>query len=375
MIALCVGSVLAQEKTKDALLTPSVDGKICYTNGGDIWKMDADGSNRMLVINAGTNDIEPAWSPDGRKIVFKSDRDVPPGRGLYSVNADGTGLTLLVSGDANSDPAWSPDGTKIAFAANRDGLITSIYIMDPDGSNITRLTNQLPFSDSGPVWSPDGTRMIFETNQGLGSNIGIINLDGTGRAVIGAGRFPAWSPDGTKVVFSFPPQGSGNQLFIMNPNGTGVVQVTNGNFIDQYPAWKSDGQKIVFARNISGTIGLWTMNADGTGQASFADTNTIGNGYSDWQRDYSPVPVTVSGRVQTSSGYGIPGVFVTLSGEGGIFGAARSNSFGYFKFDAVAVQQSYTVSISNRKYQFSNTIQVVVVNDTVGNITFTATED
>ena len=280
--------------------TPAVNGKICYTNGGDIWKMDADGSNRVSVIDAGTNDIQPVWSPGGGKIAFKSDRDVAPGRGLYSVNADGTGLTLLTSGDGNADPAWSPDGTRIAFASNRDNLITSIYLMNPDGSNVTRLTNQLPFSDAGPVWSPDGTRMVFETNQGLGSNIGIINLDGTGRAVIGAGQFPAWSPDGAKIIFSrVPPAESSYQLFTMNPDGSGVTQLTSGNFNDQYPAWSPDGQKIVFVRNISGTVGLWTMNADGTGQVGFANTNTIGNGYPDWQRAPN-TPVGSSVTVQTS---------------------------------------------------------------------------
>jgi len=259
--------------------------------------MDPDGSNRVSVIDAGTNDVQPVWSPNGAKIAFKTDRDVAPGRGLYSVNADGTGLTLLTSGEGNADPAWSPDGTKIAFASNRDNLITSIYIMNADGANVTRLTNQLPFSDAAPVWSPDGTRMVFETNQGLGSNIGIINLDGTGRTVIGAGQFPAWSPDGAKIIFSrIPPAESNYQLFTMNPDGSGVTQLTSGNFNDQYPAWSPDGQKIVFVRNISGTVGLWTMNADGTGQVGFANTNTIGNGYPDWQRaPNTPVgsPVTV----------------------------------------------------------------------------------
>lgn len=287
--------------------TPSVprslNGKICYTNGGDIWKMDPDGSNRQLVIDAGTNDIEPAWSPDGSKIAFKSDRSPSPNGGIWVVNADGTGLVLLTNtpSSGNAKPTWSPDGSKIAFDSSRDGLIGSIYVMDPDGSNVTRLTNQLPFSDAGAEWSPDGTRMIFETNQGFGSNIGIINLDGTGRAVIGPGRFPAWSPDGSKIIFALLTPG-GYHIYTMNPDGSGLLQLTFGAPNDQYPSFSPDGRKIVFARNTSGTIGLWTMNADGSGQVIFPGTNTIGNGYSDWQRSLNtPVGAPITFQIDEAT--------------------------------------------------------------------------
>jgi hypothetical protein len=149
--------------------------------------------------------------------------------------------------------------------------------MDADGSNVTRLTNAPPISDSAPEWSPDGTRMIFETNTG----IGIINLDGTERAQIGPGRFPSWSPDGSRIVFSDP---SSLHVYTMKPNGTEMTQLTFGDPNDQYPSFSPDGKKIVFARNTSGTMGLWTMNADGSGQVIFSGTNTIGSGYPDWQR-------------------------------------------------------------------------------------------
>lgn len=284
-------------------LMPASTTKICYTNGGDIWKMNPDGTNRQLVIDAGTNDIEPSWSPDGSKIAFKSDRAPSSNGGIWVVNADGTGLTLLTFDPSfgSAKPTWSPDGSKIAFHSNRDGLIGSIYIMNADGSNVTRLTNQLPFSDAGADWSPDGTRMIFETNQNLGANIGIINLDGTGRAVIGSGQFPAWSPDGSKIIFALL-TGTGYHIYTMNPDGTGITQLTFGVPNDLYPSFSPDGRKIVFARNTSGTIGLWTMNADGSGQVIFSGTNTIGNGYSDWQRGpNTPIGAPVTLRIDEAT--------------------------------------------------------------------------
>ena len=260
----------------------NLNGKICYTNGGDIWKMDPDGSNRQLVINAGTNDIEPAWSPDGSKIAFTSDRSPTGNGGIWVVNADGTGLTVLTPepGLSNAKPAWSPDGSKIAFASNRNGLITSIYIMNADGSNVVRLTNQFPASDAGPEWSPDGSKIVFATNQGSCSCMAIVNADGTGRVHIGSGQFPSWSPDGTKIIFALP---VARHIYTMNTDGTGLTQLTFGSTIEQYPSFSPDGRKIVFARNTSGQGGLWTMNADGSGQVIFSGTTSIGNGYSDWQ--------------------------------------------------------------------------------------------
>jgi|GEM_PF-5783199 len=351
-----------------------IDGKIAFSNAGDIWMMNGDGSNPVRVIDAGTNDVQPAWSPDGRKIAFKSDRDVPPGRGLYVVNADGTGLTLLTGAGINNsdaDPTWSPDGTKIAFGSNRDAQIGSIYVMNADGSNVTRLTNQFPISDGAPAWSPDGSRIAFETNQ-AGSGIAVININGTGRTFLGPGRFPAWSPDSTRIIFA-DSSPNGSQLFVMNASGTGRVQLTNGTFNDSYPAWKSDGQKIAFIRNTSGQVKLWTMNSDGSNQVNItAGILNAGQGYPDWQHDYLAFPARVCGRALTANGAGLYGASVSLSNETGLIGMARSSSFGYFCFEAVEVQRTYTATISSKRYQFSNPSQSVVVNFDIENLVFNA---
>jgi TolB protein len=273
--------------TPEPTPTPSVAGKLIYTDGGDIWVMDGDGSNRVRIIDAGTNDLEPVWSPDGSKIAFTCDRAPGSNGGIWSVNADGTGLTLLtfIPGDRSAEPAWSPDGTRIAFASRRDTLISSIYVMNADGSNLTRLTNQLPFSDNAPAWSPDGTRIVFETNEGFGSNMAVVNVDGTNRRLLGSGRYPAWSPDSSKILFSGPGQESGFQLFVMSADGSGVAQqLTFGAFEDHYPAWRSDGQKIAFVRNLFGQVRIWTMNADGTEQVNITvDIPNAGQSYPDWQ--------------------------------------------------------------------------------------------
>jgi len=94
---------------------------------------------------------QPAWSPDGAKIVFISTR-----HGyleIYAMNAGGSNETRLANHDQSDwTPSWSPDGTKIAFESYRDGN-NDIYIMNRDGSNLTRLTNNSGI-DQMPAWGP-----------------------------------------------------------------------------------------------------------------------------------------------------------------------------------------------------------------------------
>ena len=91
------------------------------------------------------------WSPDGRKIVFVSDRD--GNLEIYVMNADGSGQRNLTRHPGyDSDPEWSPDGRKIAFATKREGNF-EIYVMNADGSGQHNLTRN-PAPDRFPVWSP-----------------------------------------------------------------------------------------------------------------------------------------------------------------------------------------------------------------------------
>jgi Tol biopolymer transport system component len=124
--------------------------------------MNEDGSEQTQLTDNDVDDESPSWSPDGEKIAFESDRDGPVE--IYVMDADGSDVTRLTN-SANNDlfninPSWSPDGEKIAFESNRDGN-HEIYTMDADdGSDVTRLTdNDAEYSN--PDWgtntsSPDG---------------------------------------------------------------------------------------------------------------------------------------------------------------------------------------------------------------------------
>jgi TolB protein len=132
----------------------SPDGRIAFTNtsanGSDIFAINADGTGLTNLTNDPAADESPAWSPDGTKIVFRSNRTGV--YDLYVMNADGSGVTALTADSAaEGRPAWSPDGAKLAFASNRSGNY-EIYVMNADGSGVVRLTDN-PAVDARPAWA------------------------------------------------------------------------------------------------------------------------------------------------------------------------------------------------------------------------------
>lgn len=128
--------------------------------------MNADGSNQKRLTNYSGFDFDPAWSPDGTKIAFTSDRDLPGINGnsgfeIYVMNADGSDAVRLTNNSSQDvGPSWAPDGTRIAFTSLRDGLPV-VYVMNSDGSNQINLTQSTFLDSSDAEWSPDGTTIAF----------------------------------------------------------------------------------------------------------------------------------------------------------------------------------------------------------------------
>jgi TolB protein len=187
-------------------------------NARDVYVINVDGRGQRRLTHSPGMDLDPTWSPDGRKIAFVSRRERCPGVAddrlayvcgnaeIYVMNADGTGQRNLTRGPAYayySSAAWSPDGRKMAFVSDRDGN-GEIYVMNADGSAQRRLTRN-PASDGPPVWSPDGRKIAFVRQDNplgsvpLGSSeVFVTNVDGSGQRNLtrtGAREHSfAWSP-------------------------------------------------------------------------------------------------------------------------------------------------------------------------------------
>jgi TolB protein len=114
--------------------------------------MNADGSEPRKLVGLSNSDGSFAWSPNGQRIAFVSDRD--GNDEVYVVNVDGSGLRKLTRNPArDGHPVWSPDGQMIGFVSNRGGN-RDIYVMNADGSKQRNLTHSLDQQAYGIAWSP-----------------------------------------------------------------------------------------------------------------------------------------------------------------------------------------------------------------------------
>jgi hypothetical protein len=269
------------------------------------------------VINDGCPAI---WAPEtGAQCANAIDDDgdtfltptpTPTFQDIYVMNPDGSAITRLTSnpGWEDIEPTWSPDSSMIAFASMRDGNY-EIYVMNADGSRQTRLTNN-PASDMNPAWSPDGSKIAFKSLRDGNWEIYVMNPDGSGQTNLSNRRSsderdPDWSPDGSKIAFSSD-RDVFWEIYVMNADGSGQTRLTNETETDERPDWSPDGSKIAFTSDRDGHWQIYVMNADGSGQ-----TNLSNN--AEWDRD--PVWSPDGSKIAfTSSRYGNSEIYVMNAG-------------------------------------------------------------
>jgi dipeptidyl aminopeptidase/acylaminoacyl peptidase len=241
--------------------------------------MNANGSGLFNLTNDPGYDHSDAWSPDGRKIAFVSDRQ--GNSEIFVMTADGSGSATNLTNNPGSDrfPHWSPDGTHIAFMTDRDGH-TEIYVMLANGTQQTRL-----IYDDQPkgyfAWSPDGRRIAYVARSEDHYDLYVVNSDGSGLTRLTGSPededFPDWmisAPDcsagwtrlsvGSRAVVTpgdFPnrvrsePEVGDNITQMLYPGA--IIKILEGPVcVDDLVFWKVENAAI------PGSVG-WTAEGDG----------------------------------------------------------------------------------------------------------------
>lgn len=270
---------------------PGENGLIAFTtarfsdSGRDICVMDPDGGHRVAVVEDPADERDVAWSPDGTRLAFASDRAGT--YDIYVLDVATNELHRLTTGPARDlTPEWSPDGTEIAYISG-GGERQGLYVMNADGSDERRLTSDA--GDFEPSWSPDGTSIGFSNDSRDGQpddgGTWVIPREGGSPALIGGGHDFDWSPRGDEIVTT--------NLF---GGGVTVEEIETGQHRriagfrpTDSPAWSPDGEKVVFGgiqptQKVVWTGGIFVAAADGSGTRRLVRESDVV--YSiDWQAE------------------------------------------------------------------------------------------
>jgi Tol biopolymer transport system component len=242
------------------------------------------GEHRQLEQLTFASGVEmfPTLSPDGKTLVYVSAES--GNRDIYSQRVDGRAAINLTKDapDDDSEPAFSPDGSQIAFRSEREG--GGIFVMGTTGESVRRVTD----FGHNPSWSPDGKRIVVATERieltprgrdGI-SQLWIVDVQTGAKAPLiqahaGGPDFgrdsdavqPSWSPHGKRIAFwGMSDALSHRDLWTIDPNAPRpketVVRVTNDPALDWNPVWSPDGKFLYFGSNRDGTMNLWRIAID-----------------------------------------------------------------------------------------------------------------
>ena len=235
----------------------------------DIFSVLPNGKALRQLTDDPAADICPSWSSDGKEIAFCSNRS-----GSYQI------WTMKHNGKQQQQltdlavpalfPDFSPDGERIAFMAGV-GADVDIWVLDRATGDVTRLTSS-PGLDGFPAWSPDGTRLAFLSARAGGApQVWVMNADGSGAVQLTfdpapKGQLPDWSPDGTQIAYQNFATGAGD-IYVMDADGSNQRQLTSTPEQDFGPAWSPDGEQIAFVRVLGATPldrAIYVMDVDGS---------------------------------------------------------------------------------------------------------------
>jgi Tol biopolymer transport system component len=221
--------------------------------GWDVYLVDLGAKKVQRLTDHPALDYNAAFSPDGRRVAFVSQRDGH--HAVYVVNRDGTDLQRLTEGFALDDhPAWSPDGQRIAFCSTKQPAQTAgkawnaIYVMNADGSDVRRVSPQ-DASEYSPAWSPQGDWIACACGSGEqgGTDLYVMKPDGRGRKLVAKnGGWPTFSADGGSLYFHSKREDQWG-IWRVKLDGSALERITPADVEAYTPRASADGKWLVTA--------------------------------------------------------------------------------------------------------------------------------
>jgi TolB protein len=262
--------------------------RIAYvsTSGGrfkEVHVSHLDGTEKYQVTNNRTINLSPAWTPDGKSILYTSYKDRNPSLYLFELYS-AKDIKFSSRTGLNLGGKWSPDGQTVAVSLERGGN-SDIYLLDRAGNVVRRLTED-PAIDVSPAWSPDGRQLVFVSDRSGSPQLYILDVsNGRTRRLTYTGGYntsPDWSPKGDKVAY-ISRIGGRFSVFSVPTEGGEPLRLTSNSADNEDPAWSPDGRFIVFSSNRAGRYHLYIMQASGENQRRLT-----GSGGDDTKPSWSP---------------------------------------------------------------------------------------
>jgi Tol biopolymer transport system component len=263
-------------------------GLIAYDLGGDIVVSNADGTERRQLTSGPDADNQATFSPDGTLIAYESEIAAGLTDAVIVMSSDGQHPVVVA--DRLWSPgnlSWAPDSHRVAFSARAVGSdIDHLYVADVAHPGATPI-GPPDLQGVDPRWSPDGRQIAFKRVGPCCDTLWLMGPDGTNlhqlSTLDGIGNMlwnTAWSPDGQRLAFLAVGKGGAGDVYVINADGSGLINVTNSSDEDAWPSWSPDGTRLAYADMIPAADNQGTLvvvSFDGSPPSRFAGAHINSN--------------------------------------------------------------------------------------------------